>query len=79
MKRGARWGPRTAADHLRGADDSDLIVLARDDDGALGLEVEVLLATHAHLPLHHHLALLPSSVYVPQLYAMPKTLHDGTP
>lgn len=62
------------AAHLRGADDSHFIILPWQHNGALRLQVEMLLASHAYLPFQHHIALLPRRVHVTGIHPVPKPL-----
>ena len=61
--------------HLGGGDDDVLVVLAGQDDGALRLQVEVLLAAHAHAALHHVRACLPGRAHVAAHDVVPRALH----
>ena len=63
------------APHLGGGDDDVLVVLAGQDDGALRLQVEVLLAAHAHAALHHVRARLPGRAHVAAHNVVPRALH----
>ena len=70
--------PQGSRKYLGGGDDHKLIILARDDNGALRLQVEVLLAAHAYPPLHHMGALLPGSIHVPAHDVVPRTLWENS-
>ena len=61
--------------HLGGGDDDVLVVLAGQDDGALRLQVEVLLAAHADAALHNMSTLLPGRAHVAAHDVVPCALH----
>lgn len=61
---------------LRRGEGLDLVPFPGDDDGAVGLQVEVLLAAHARLPLDHVVngAAGELGVHVAQVDAVPEAL-----
>ena len=63
--------------HLSGSDDLDLIILSRDHNAAMRLQVKVLLPAHLAGALHNVIALtrLKTLVHITAVYSVSPTLH----
>lgn len=55
----------------------DLVLLARNGQGAVGLEIKVLLSAHSRLALQHVIGLREALVYVSSGYAFAAAVVEG--